>query len=93
MDLKINITKDFERFFNTLNDTYGEDFAELNGLSEEKLSFTDYINNFSEKKTVADASIDGSSNVKNKDIVTLRSEMGKPHEKLIAYNKIFLEIG
>ena len=92
MDLKINITKDFERFFNTLNDTYGEDFAELNGLSEEKLSFTDYINNFSEKKTVADASIDGSSNVKNKDIVTLRSEMGKPHEKLIAYNKIFLEM-
>ena len=92
MDLKINISKDFERFFSTLNDTYGEDFAELNGLSEEKLSFTDYINNFSEKKTVADASIDGSSNVKNKDIVTLRSEMGKPHEKLIAYNKIFLEM-
>ena len=92
MNVKININKDFERFFDTLIDNYGEDFAELNGLSEEKLSFTDYINNFSAKKTVADVSIDGSSNVKNKDIVTLRSEMGKPHEKLIAYNKIFLEM-
>ena len=92
MKIDINLTKDFERFFNVLNENYGEDFADINGLSEEKLSFTDYINNFSEKKTVADASIDGSSNVKNKDIVTLRSEMGKPHEKLIAYNKIFLEM-
>ena len=92
MKIDINLTKDFERFFNVLNETYGEDFAEINGLSEEKLSFTDYINNFSKKKTVADASIDGSSNVKNQDIVTLRSEMGKPHEKLLAYNKIFLEM-
>ena len=92
MKVDINLTKDFERFFNVLNENYGEDFADLNGLSEEKLSFTDFINNFSKKKSVADASIDGSSNVKNKDIVTLRSEMGKPHEKLLAYNKIFLEM-
>lgn len=92
MKVNINLTKDFERFFNVLNENYGEDFADLNGLSEEKLSFTDFINNFSEKKTVADASVDGSSNVKNKDIVTLRSEMSKPHEKLLAYNKIFLEM-
>lgn len=92
MKVDINLTKDFERFFNVLNENYGEDFADLNGLSEEKLSFTDFINNFSKKKTVADASVDGSSNVKNKDIVTLRSEMSKPHEKLLAYNKIFLEM-
>ena len=92
MKVDINLTKDFERFFNVLNENYGEDFADLNGLSEEKLSFTDFINNFSKKKAVADASIDGSSNVKNKDIVTLRSEMSKPHEKLLAYNKIFLEM-
>jgi ribonucleoside-triphosphate reductase len=92
MDIHINLTKDFERFFNVLNENYGEDFAELNGLSEAKLSYTDFINNFAEKKTVADASVDGSSNVKAKDIVTLRSEMSKPHEKLLAYNKIFLEM-
>jgi ribonucleoside-triphosphate reductase len=92
MKVDINLTKDFERFFDVLNENYGEDFAEINGLSEDKLSFTDFINNFSKKKTVADASVDGSSNVKNKDIVTLRSEMAKPHEKLLAYNKIFLEM-
>lgn len=92
MKVDIRLTKDFERFFNVLNENYGEDFADLNGLSEEKLSFTDFINNFAKKKTVADASVDGSSNVKTKDIVTLRSEMSKPHEKLLAYNKIFLEM-
>ena len=92
MKIDINLSRDFERFFEKLNADYGEEFAEINGLSEDKLSYTDYINNFSRKKNVADASIDGSSNVKRKDIVTLRSEMSKPHEKLLSYSKIFLEM-
>jgi len=41
---------------------------------------------------VADASIDGNSNVSHKDIVTLEKEMPKPHEKLLAFNKIYYEI-
>ena len=41
---------------------------------------------------MADASIDGNSNVFHKDIVTLEKEMPKPHEKLLAYNKIYYEI-
>ena len=92
MQININLSKDFERYLNVMNDTYGEDFAALNGLSERQLSFNDFIDNFVAKDTVADVSVDGSSNVKNKDIVTLRSEMSKPHEKLLAYNKIFLEM-
>ena len=87
MLVNINLNKDFERFFDVLKEEYGDDFAELNSLSDEYLSFNDYINNFIAKDTVADASADGSSNVHNKDIVTLRSEMGKPHEKLLAYKK------
>ena len=75
-----------------MKEEYGDDFSELNGLSEDKLSFSDFIDNFVEKKTVADVSVDGSSNVYSRDIVTLRSEMAKPHEKLLAYNKIFLEL-
>lgn len=92
MNIEIKLNKNFSTNYERLIEEYGEEFADLNGLSEEKLSFTDFINNFSAKKTVADASVDGSSNVKTKDIVTLRSEMCKPHEKLLAYNKIFLEM-
>ena len=89
MLIEIKLNKDFERFFNVLKEEYGDDFAELNGLSESKLSYNDFMDNFVAKKTVSDSSIDGSSNVHNKDIVTLRSEMSKPHEKLMAYSKIF----
>lgn len=92
MNININLNKDFERFFGYLKEEYGDDFAALNGLSDEQLSLNDFIENFVDKKTVADASIDGSSNVQSKDIVTLRSEMSKPHEKLLAYNKIFYEM-
>ena len=91
MLIEIKLNKDFERFFNVLKEEYGDDFAELNGLSESKLSYNDFMDNFVAKKTVSDSSIDGSSNVHNKDIVTLRSEMSKPHEKLMAYSKIFYE--
>ncbi len=92
MQIEVNLKKDFERFFDHLKEEYGEDFAELNGLSESKLSFNDFIDNFIDKSTVADASVDSSSNVRNKDIVTLRSEMSKPHEKLLSYHKIFHEM-
>ena len=92
MFIEIKLDKDFERFLNTLKEEYGDDFTELNGLSDEKLSYNDFLDQFVAAKTVADASVDGSSNVYNKDIVTLRSEMSKPHEKLMAYSKIFKEM-
>lgn len=92
MEIQIKLDKDFERYFYNLKEEYGEDFATLNGLSDEQLSYNDFLDNFVSKKTVADSSIDGNSNVSIKDIVTLRSEMSKPHEKLMAYNKIFLEM-
>ena len=91
MQIEVKLNKDFERFLNKLNEEYGDDFAELNGLSSKYLSFSDFMDNFIDKKTAADASIDGSSNVSSKDICTLRSEMSKPHEKLLAYQKIFYE--
>ena len=92
MQIEIKLDKDFERFFYNLKEEYGEDFAKLNGLSDEQLSYNDFLDNFVSHKTVAYSSIDGNSNVSSKDIVTLRSEMSKPHEKLMAYNKIFLEM-
>ena len=92
MLIDIKLDKDFERFLNALKEEYGDDFSELNGLSDNHLSFGGFLDNFVSKKTVADASIDGSANVYTKDVVTLRSEMQKPIEKLMAYSKIFREL-
>src|SRR5574344_72174 len=71
---------------------YGEEMAKLNGFSDEQLSYTDFIDNFVDKQTVADASIDGNANVGHKDIVSLENEMTKPHSKLLAFNKIYHEL-
>ena len=71
---------------------YGNNMTKLNGFSDTQLSYTDFIDNFIDKQTVADASIDGNSNVGHKDIVTLENEMSKPHSKLLAFNKIFYEL-
>ena len=56
------------------------------------MSYTDFIDNFIDAPTVADASVDGSANVTNKDMRTLMNEMPKPHRKLLAYNKIYYEL-
>lgn len=53
--------------------------ARINGFDDNQLSYTDFIDNFIDEKVVADASIDGNSNVSHKDIVTLEKEMPKPH--------------
>lgn len=73
-------------------ETYGEEFAQLNGFNDEQLSFTDFINNFIDAETVADASVDGNANVGSKDMRTLMNEMPKAHRKLLAYNKIYYEL-
>lgn len=92
MQIEFNLNKDFERFLFSLAEKYGTDFEKLNGLHKSQLDYSDFMDNFIDSDTVADASVDGSSNVQKKDIVTLRSEMSKPHEKLMAYNKIFYEM-
>ena len=92
MDISIKLNKNFTTAFNKMLNDYGEDMARINGFSDEQLSYTDFIDNFIDKQTVADASIDGNSNVGHKDIVTLEKEMPKPHEKLLAFNKIYYEI-
>lgn len=92
MDLDIRLDDNFIKSFNELLDKYGDKLANINGLSNKQLSHTDFIDNFIDTKTVADSSIDGNSNVAHKDIVTLINEMPKPHQKLLAFNKIYYEI-
>lgn len=92
MEINIKLNKNFTTQYNKLQAEYGTDIARINGFDDGQLSYTDFLDNFVAETTVADASIDGNSNVGHKDIVTLEKEMPKPHEKLIAFNKIYLEI-
>ena len=92
MEINIRLKKNFVTQYNKLQAEFGTDVARLNGFDDDQLSYTDFIDNFIDTKVVADASIDGNSNVSKKDIVTLLNEMPKPHRKLLAYNKIYYEI-
>ena len=91
MNVNIRLDKNFTTQYNKLQAEYGTYVARLNGFDDNQLSYTDFIDNFIDEKTVADASIDGNSNVRRKDIVTLLTEMPKPHRKLLAFNKIYFE--
>lgn len=92
MNINIRLNKNFTTQYNKLQEEFGTDIARINGFDDGQLSYTDFIDNFVDQATVADASIDGNSNVSHKDIVTLEKEMPKPHEKLLAFNKIYYEI-
>lgn len=92
MDIRVRLNKNFQTAYNRMSEKYGEEMAYLNGFGDKQLSYTDFIDNFIDKDTVADASVDGNSNVGNKDMRTLMNEMPKPHRKLLAYNKIYYEI-
>ena len=92
MQINIKLSKNFTTQWNRLQAEFGEQIARINGFDDPQLSYTNFIDNFIDEKVVADASIDGNSNVSHKDIVTLEKEMPKPHEKLLAFNKIYYEI-
>ena len=92
MKIDIRLSKNFTTAYNKMQVEYGEEFAKLNGFADEQLSYTDFIDNFIDAKTVADTSVDGSANVGNKDMRTLMNEMPKPHRKLLAFNKIYYEL-
>ena len=91
-NINIRLNKNFTTQYNKMQSEYGEEFAKLNGFGDEQLSYTDFIDNFVDAEAVADASVDGSANVANKDMRTLMNEMPKPHRKLLAFNKIYYEL-
>ena len=90
MDINVKLSKNFTTQYNKLQAEFGTDIARINGFDDAQLSYTDFIQNFIDQSTVADASVDGNSNVSHKDIVTLLNEMPKPHRKLLAFNKIYI---
>ena len=91
-NINIRLNKNFTTQYNKMQAEYGEELARLNGFDDAQLSYTDFIDNFIDAATVADASVDGSANVGNKDMRTLMNEMPKAHRKLLAFNKIYYEL-
>ena len=92
MNINIKTKKNFQTQFNKMSEKYGEEFLKLQGLDDEKLSLTDFIEGFIDSDNVANASVDANANIAQKDIVTLLSEMSKPHQKLLAFNKLYYEL-
>lgn len=89
MDIQLKLTKDFERCLDDLKKKYGEDFEYINGLHPSQLDFSEFIDNFIDKGTLADASIDPNANANHRDIRSFMTEKGKSEDKLFALNKIF----
>ena len=89
MDIQLKLSKDFERFLDELKIKYGEDFEYINGIHPNQLDFSEFINNFIDKKTLADSSIDPNSNANNRDIRSFITEKAKSEDKLFGLNKIF----
>ena len=92
MEITLKLSKDFERCLEDLKKKYGEDFEYINGVHPSQLDFSEFIDNFVEKETVADASVDPNANANHKDIRSFMTEKGKSEDKLFALNKIFLTI-
>lgn len=92
MNIELKLTKDFERCLEELQKKYGEDFEYINGIHPSQLDFSEFIDNFVDKKTLADASVDPSANAYNKDIRSFMTEKAKSEDKLFGLNKIFSTI-
>lgn len=92
MEINLKLSKDFERCLEDLKKKYGEDFEYINGLHPSQLDYSEFIDSFTGKDTVADASIDPNANANHKDIRSFMTEKGKSSDKLFGLNKIFIEI-
>ena len=92
MDITLKLSKDFERCLEDLKKKYGEDFEYINGLHPSQLDYSEFLDKFVEKGTMADATIDPNANANHKDIRSFMTEKGKSEDKLFGLNKIFTEI-
>lgn len=92
MDITLKLSKDFERCLDDLKKKYGEDFEYINGVHPSQLDFSEFLDNFVSKDTMADATIDPNANARHKDIRSFMTEKGKSEDKLFGLNKIFTEI-
>lgn len=93
MEIKVNLNKNFVAAINRMEKKYGADFMRLNGFGNTNLNFSAFIDRFTEdNKQLVDISINPSANMAQKDVVTMINSMNEPHQKLLAFNKLYYEI-
>lgn len=93
IDFNNNLDTDFVGMLSELKETWGDEITRINGVSNEQLNFTGFIDNFvDDENKVVDISINPNANSDTKDITSLIHGMAEPHCKLLAMNKIFTEI-
>ena len=54
MQIELKLNTDFERCLNDMRIKYGEDFEFINGVHPSQLDFSEFLNKFVDKKTLAD---------------------------------------
>lgn len=91
-NVPLKVDADFLAALNAMTTKYGEAFLLINGLHPSQLNCSEFIDNFVDKATIADATIDPNANVHHKDIRSFMTEKGKSEDKLFAFSKIFYEI-
>lgn len=85
------LDKDFVKIFKRYNKKFPK-LIELEGLDKSKLNPMKFYKTFIHSDNVANASIDANSNVNDNNVNTLRTESFKSQDKLLAYNKLFIEM-
>ena len=78
MNIELNLNEYFYNKVKELSEKYGEKFEFMNGLSNSRLNFTDYIDNFLKNQSVVDVVLDSSSNSTTHDVRTMLADMVKP---------------
>lgn len=92
MDIKLKLYPPFVASLNKLRTKYGVEMEQINGFCNSNLNFTDFIDGFTCDKGEEPGTIDPNANASSHDIVSLLTDMTKPHTKLLGYNKLFYEL-
>ena len=92
MNIELKLNADFERCLDDLRKKYDTEYEIINGVNQSQLDFSEFIDNFVDNNTVADATIDPNANASHRDIRSFMTEKGKSEDKVFALNKIFTEI-
>lgn len=86
--VKQSYPNDFVNFFENMYEKYGESIFSTQGIANKHMDVVEFSKNFFGKSSnVADISIDGNANVKEKNIMQYNHEFGKAFQKL---NSIYL---
>lgn len=89
--LELQLDKDFEKEFKRYKRKYPK-LVELEGQDDSKLDPMRFYKGFIHSDNVANASIDANANVNDNNVNTLRRESFKAQDKLLAFNKLFIEM-